>query len=254
MKFASIPGGSALMLDPRVARLQKLRKTVYNAGMGIEDEVASLPVRHVCWFITLTYRGVGDWRPQHVRDYLKRVRVWLYRRHIPMRYVWVAELQRRGAVHYHLLLWLPRGVKLPYSDTRGWWPHGFTEQKPARKRVGYLMKYTSKGSKDADHDFPRGCRLYGYGGVCSTTRRRVRWWRAPARVRLYFGDVLGLTFDLVDLRKIVGGWLDKLSGLMLESNWKLYCFSKSKLVFFQIHDPDVFNVKFLHDFALQPAA
>jgi Protein of unknown function (DUF3296). len=33
-------------------------------------------------------------------------------------YVWVAELQKRGALHYHVLLWLPRGLTLPNPTSK----------------------------------------------------------------------------------------------------------------------------------------
>ena len=248
--FAQFPGGSAVMICPRTARLEKLRKTVYNAGMGIEDDIALTNKRHTCWFVTLTYRGVEDWKPQHIRDYLKTVRSFFWRRGIPLRYVWCAELQKRGAVHYHLLIWLPKkkGIKMPKSDVMGWWKHGSSNTLVARKRTGYLMKYTSKGSSDADHDFPKGCRLYGFGGVTINTRRRIRWWRAPARVRKYFISQ-GFSLLDVDFRKIVGGWVDKVSGLVVMGIYKLFSFSRSRLVFVQIGDPDVFDIRHVHDFA-----
>lgn len=246
--FKQVPGGSAVMICPRTARLEKLRKTVYNAGMGIEDDVSATGIKHTCWFITLTYKEVLAWRAQHIRDYFKRLRSYFYRKNIALRYVWVAELQKRGAVHYHILLWLPKGTRMPKSDTRGWWIHGSTETKPARKRVGYLMKYASKDKFDADHDFPKGCRLYGFGGVSIDVRRRIRWWRAPARVRKYFISQ-GFSFQQVDLRKMVGGWLDILSGYVVMSIYKLFSFTRSRLVFYCVGDPDVFDIRHVSDFA-----
>ena len=76
--------------------------------------------------LTLTYREVGAWHPRHISELLQRVRVWLRRRGERLRYVWVGELQQRGALHYHVLCWLPRGLTLPKPDKQGWWTHGST--------------------------------------------------------------------------------------------------------------------------------
>lgn len=51
-----------------------------------------------------------------ITELLQRIRVWVRRRDHGLRYVWVAELQQRVALHYHLLLWLPRGLTLPEFD------------------------------------------------------------------------------------------------------------------------------------------
>lgn len=115
-------------------------------------------------FITLTYRDVGDWRPHHVRHYTHAVRQYCRRRGVDLRgYEWVAELQARGAVHYHLVFWWSahygRGFQLPKPDQGGYWPHGSSNIRRLRT-VGemYLAKYVSKGDFGT---FPKGLRLYG---------------------------------------------------------------------------------------------
>ena len=66
--------------------------------------------------LTLTYREIGQWNPRHISDLLQRIRVWL-RAGPRLRYVWVAELRARR-VHYHAVLWLPRGLTLPKPDNK----------------------------------------------------------------------------------------------------------------------------------------
>lgn len=132
--------------------------------------------------LTLTYRSCDEWSPRHVADLLQHVRKWLDREHgSKLAYVWVAELQKRGALHYHLALWLPHGVQIPKPDAQGWWPHGSTNVKAARKAVPYLLKYMSKGMDF--QGFPKGARLYGSGGVEHAMRRARRWLGLPAFVR-----------------------------------------------------------------------
>lgn len=137
----------------------------------------------VCHFVTLTYRGVNDWRSDHKSAATERYRRYCARIGVLCRYVWVAETQDRGAVHYHLLAWLPRGVRMPFWDrpttspsgrtAAAFWPHGWTNVQRARAGVGYLMKYVSKG--DGQAAFPHGLRLHGAGGL-DEHGKAVRAW------------------------------------------------------------------------------
>lgn len=63
--------------------------------------------RETVWFVTLTYVGVDDWRARHISDCLAAIRKWCQRQAATFKYLWVAELQKRGAIHYHLAIWLP---------------------------------------------------------------------------------------------------------------------------------------------------
>lgn len=197
------PTGSVVFISNRKARLYRLRKSVYNAGEEIE---ANIPTHWTCFFVTLTYKNLGDWEPNHVRDFLGRVRVWLSRRGYKLHYVWVAELQKRGAVHYHLLIWLPPGMVMPKPDKRGWWPHGSTNTDVAKKRTGYLMKYVSKGEKDKKK-FPKGIRIYGYSKHFVGISRRVAFYRAPLWLREKFPS-----YHNCHLLRKTGFWVDKLTG------------------------------------------
>lgn len=137
------------------------------------------------WMVTLTYRGTNaDWRADHLKECWHRFRAWCNRQGLRARYVWVAELQQRGTIHYHAVIWLPVGVRCPAFDSRGWWPHGMTNRKAVRhSAVGYLMKYLSKGTEVGAGSFPKGARLYGVAGLDHAGRRARRWLRLPAFVQ-----------------------------------------------------------------------
>lgn len=201
--------GSVVFVSNRKARLYRLRKSVYNAGEEIE---ANIPAHWNCYFVTLTYREVGDWKPNHIRDFLHRVRMWLARRGYKLHYVWVAELQKRGAVHYHILVWLPPGIVMPKPDAFGWWPHGSTNRDISKKRTGYLMKYVSKGEKEGKK-FPKGIRIYGYSRHFETISRRVSYYRAPLWLRNNFSD-----YKNCYLVRKTGFWVDKLTGECFETS------------------------------------
>jgi len=170
----------AFQIDPKASMLPRLRRAV---GFAARGHAVSEKGKRTddCWMVTLTYRGVDDWRSHHMSDAMQRARVWCKREGFAFRYVWVAELQERGAIHYHVALWLPRGKRPPKFDARGWWPHGMTQRIKARGAVGYLMSYLKKGSHDGK--FPKGSRRYGVGGLDHSLRRARRWLGLPAFVQ-----------------------------------------------------------------------
>lgn len=171
-------------------RVKRLKRSVWASGHlhGLADAGHRPPV---CWFVTLTYRPGVDWASNHIRFAIGRYREWCRRNGHAVRYTWVAELQARGAVHYHLLFWLPRGVSMPQWDRvpRGarvpFWQHGMTNTQIAKAGVGYLMKYLSKLGELSR--FPKGLRLYGIGGLNADGRSIRSWFNLPEWVKAEHG-------------------------------------------------------------------
>ena len=167
------------------ARLKRMKRRVCKAaevhGKGVGGEGDTLQPA----MITTTYCGeVGQWRPEHISDALRLVRKWMARRGYRLRYVWVAELQERGEVHYHVLCWLPRarGQMPPFWDKQGWWPHGSTRCEWAYSPVGYMAKYATKvGQKDR---LPGGARMHGSGGFTVPERLAMSHHSRPTWARL----------------------------------------------------------------------
>lgn len=116
--------------------------------------------------MTLTYKAnMGDLKRgwQDYSHFMKRLRRALSKN--VLRYIAVPEFQKRGAVHFHVLVW---GVPLDYvkseRNTRLFadiWGHGFLDLHEADDRpqlAGYLAKYLSKTYLD---DRLREQRCYG---------------------------------------------------------------------------------------------
>jgi hypothetical protein len=171
-------------MDVQERRIKRLRRTVWACGK-LHELGKPNGARENVWFVTLTYRGVYDWRPRHISSCLRAVRKWCKKRNVPFRYVWVTELQQRGAVHYHLAVWLPKRLRLPKFDKQGWWPHGMTNGVIAKHAIGYLMKYLSKIS--AVHVFPKGARIHGYGGITPQFRNVCGWYNLPEWCKQLYG-------------------------------------------------------------------
>lgn len=173
----------AFTIDREAHRLAKLRRAVGFAARGHMVSERGRRSDQVL-MVTLTYSGSNDeWHARHISEFLKRVRHWLLRRRLPFRYVWVAELQQRGVIHYHAAIWVPRGLKLPMPDRQGWWPYGMTRIEVARNAIPYLLKYLSKETSKTFGRFPKGARLYGVGGLDHSMRRARRWLGLPAFVQ-----------------------------------------------------------------------
>lgn len=163
-----------LARTPQLTRINRMQRLVLAGADEMSSAHQRARRRHRVAMITTTYRPEVRWEPRQISTLLQRIRDWLARRRHPLRAVWVLELQRRGAPHYHVLIWLPRGVELPKPDDQGWWPHGSTRIEWARRAAAYLSKYTSKGRLDCQR-LPHGARVYGIYG-CPV---HLGYWRAP---------------------------------------------------------------------------
>lgn len=188
---------NCITIDPKAARVTRLRK-----GLGIAaKQLHNLgPRNQQIWMQTLTYKGDNrNWRPEHISRYLDALRRWHYARtgSRTTRYAWVAELQERGVIHYHVIVWLSAGLVPPKPDTpwrrtdkRGnvtheppMWPHGMSNRQCSTAPVAYLMKYASKIESKNVGTFPHGARIHGAGGLDSTGRCIRRWVLWPAYVQ-----------------------------------------------------------------------
>lgn len=200
-------------IDPILTRMRRMTRSVLTAARMHEFEL--LNKRHRTAMLTLTYREVHGWNPKHISELLQRIRVWVGRRGHDFRYVWVAEMQQRGALHYHVLIWLPRGLTLQKPDKQGWWTHGSTRIEWARKPVGYLAKYASKLDSKAGIGFPCGARLHGRGGLGEFGTSVAQWFNLPQWAR----EICDLAGRAVRVKGI--GLVERDSGVCMPTPWRV---------------------------------
>lgn len=169
--------GSLIRVDREKSRLKRLQCSVLTAARLHVQQKARWKVA----MVTCTYAPQHDWMPNQMSELVRHIRQYLKRRGVEMRHTWVLEQTKKGRPHYHLLLWLPRGLTIPKPDKRGWWPYGWTRIEWARDAVGYIAKYATK----CDSLFPpaRGARMHGNGGVTGEALLEQRWWKLPAWLR-----------------------------------------------------------------------
>jgi hypothetical protein len=201
-------------IDPIKARHTRLKRSILVAAKLFEHAFRGFRVRPA--MLTLTYRDVDGFEPRHVSELLKRIRQWVERRGHPFCYVWVAELQQRGALHYHVLIWLPKGLTLPKPDKQGWWPHGSTRIEWARHPIGYLLKYASKF--DTKVGLPKGARLHGAGGLKDEAAKQIRrWFNLPTWLK----HLAGVGSRFVRAKGV--GLVDASTGICVPSPWRVSC-------------------------------
>lgn len=106
--------------------------------------------------ITLTFRGSEEsWRGQYrIRAFLNTLRHSTRGLETTVAYIWSAEIQKRGALHYHLVV---TGLPfIPKARLQSWWRHGFADIRAtstsgaARYAAKYIGKATAASSETQD--------------------------------------------------------------------------------------------------------
>src|SRR3990172_4707989 len=151
----------AVMIDTFYIRIRKMQKRLHAWASLVLKHREEVPCRLV--MITLTYRAVDGWRAGHMNEFLRNLKQRLGKKLYA--FAWVAELQKRGAVHYHVVLLTMKGARIPKPDKCSLWPHGMSKIETARSPF-YLMTYTGKEYQKDLAKYPKGCWLY----ACS-----IRW-------------------------------------------------------------------------------
>lgn len=170
--------GVVFSTDTHKARLGRMQKRMYgytsalhcasNGKQLFADEKKNKSKKEPkTYMATLSYRPGVEWKPHDI----KRVTSWLKRRYADrlLSYAWVAELQARGAIHYHMLVTLSSG-SLKFLDRSQKakkhgrefvpWPFGSGNVKKA-KSVHYLSKYIGKEHQKDYCRMPKGARCFG---------------------------------------------------------------------------------------------
>lgn len=194
------------------ARLRKMSHAIKSTATQIEGDLQKGGFRYRAALITLTYRDGEGWSPNDIAGVMNNYRMWSSRRGYQLSGVWVMEQTKKGRPHYHIVLFVPRGVTPPMPDKQGWWSRGTTNCKWARRPVAYIAKYASK--MDGVGELPAGARLHGHHGLSGSQIARRRWNVSPLWVRQAVPQAHGVRY--------VGGWYrDLTTGIEYRSPWTI---------------------------------
>lgn len=187
-------------------RYSRMRRSIVEWANLMNLTYSSDSYRRV--MITLTYKGVNDWQPNDITDYVKSLRARLGTNLVT--YAWVAELQRRGAIHYHMIVIVKRGTNIPRPDKSGMWNHGSTSRDTA-KSVFYLVTYLGKEYQKNFSEFPHGARCFGIGVFEDRVRNELRFCRLKDWEQKFMICRANMDWDLLkeerDYRRGSSGWV-----------------------------------------------
>lgn len=158
--------------------------------------------------LTLTYPESVTPSGKEVSALLDKLRAKLKRKGQPLLYTWV--LERSRAYHYHLMVWLPRDMRLAPSLLQRWWPHGHhcVEQ---CESVSRWSKYMAKS--ETKETLRAGVRIFGCGGLDDAGKDAVRFACLPTWLRRQKPDIRHL------LKRRGGGWVDTTTGEIYVCSW-----------------------------------
>ncbi len=158
--------------------------------------------------VTLTYAHDADFCPRHITRFINCLRSKLKRRGYTLLYVWV--LERAEVLHYHLVLWLPRGFILSHADLMRWWPWGSTWTQSCRKVSAWIRYISKRESKD---HLPISARAYGCGGLDESAKDSIQKDMLPRWLK----TLLPAEAKVRRVPKV--GWTDMSTGEIYESPW-----------------------------------
>jgi hypothetical protein len=192
--------GEAFEPDARVMRQRRLWKRT----RGWAQAIAAMRLKRKrtrMIMVTLTLRPGAAWQANMIREFMLTVRKILKNRLLG--YAWVAEMQRRGAVHYHVLLVVPSDARLPKPDRAGLWAHGSTRIETARK-AWYIVKYTQKFEEGVI--FPRGLRLFAVFIARDAVSVAERWEFRLSTLPRWMIDLMREDYRLWSWERVRGGY------------------------------------------------
>jgi hypothetical protein len=164
----SVPLGKVLVIDQVKVRYDRMRKRI----KALSDVLSGVPGARLV-MVGLTYKPGDGYEPNHIRDFMSLAKRKLGTKLLG--YAWVGEMQERGAIHYHVLLYLAKGARLPKPDKAGWWKHGSSSVTSAKSPY-YLLSYTKKKYQKDYDKFPKGMRAFAVWVKESLLSERLRYF------------------------------------------------------------------------------
>lgn len=139
--------------------------------------------------VGLTLAPGVEYRPRLISDWIRAAKRELGGSYLD--HFFVAEMQERGAVHWHVCVVIRRGGRLEMPDKSGSWPWGSSSVKVCRQMADakYMAWYWSKEDQKGGPggpSFPDGLRMFGHGngrGMPVRQRLMFRLFSLPMWLR-----------------------------------------------------------------------
>jgi hypothetical protein len=152
IRLANKKTGEIIELEKTELRLSRERKRIFSWSEALKP----LFDKYEILMIGLTYRPGEKWEKNDIRSYMLSLRKFLGT--FLYAYAWVAELQERKAVHFHIMIAVKKGIKIPLPDKSGMWKKGSSNVTKVKSPF-YLVSYMKKAYQK-EGIFPKGLRLF----------------------------------------------------------------------------------------------
>jgi hypothetical protein len=230
-RITATNGEQTISIDSRQARLSRCQRRVHAwAGVlprrprRLRRAASAVGVGPRMVMMTLTYRDVNGWHLYDIRDFMKALHQVLGSSLYG--YAWVLEMQKRGVPHYHVILYVKRGTRIPKPDER-LWKHGLSKIETVKSPF-YICKYTS-GKKQKQYQkegFPSGARMFAVKvyqtDLPDDDMMEFRLSSAPSWLRPHIKEAYAtIGLELRWRRVVGGGWLIVQTGERLCSPWQV---------------------------------
>lgn len=224
-------GGQTITVDSHQSRLSRCQRRVHAWASAlprstrlVRRAAAKMRVGPRMVMLTLTYAQEDGWEANQIRDFLVNLRQLLNDNLYG--YAWVMEMQKRGAPHYHVILYVKRGTRIPKPDEK-LWSHGMSRIETVRSPF-YICKYTSKAHQKAyqKEGLPPGARMFAVkiynSDIPADELFTFRISAAPAWLRPHLIEAREQTGTEIRYARVKGGgWVIKETGEVLCSKWKV---------------------------------
>ncbi len=194
------------------------------------------------YFVTLTMRDDNVLSKDTISNFCRKME---YRDVQIDGYIWVKELQKRGVVHYHMIVLVPDMIRDFYSIVNDSWKHGFVfvkgiEKQKVRNTILYIVKYIRKDLKEKGENdkmkrkIGRGGILrfqaetflgrvvkyseFEYVGSASTKGMKVKFYRCGEMVMFVSSGINGVSIDVVDWNSEIEKIMDRFKYGLKNSN------------------------------------
>jgi hypothetical protein len=186
-------------MDPCQKRLNYLRRRIF-AWCGLAEKWTEMGAK--LWMITLTYRPGEEWKVGDIDKFMRKMKK--NKGIVMFAYAWVGELQKRGAVHFHVMVYA-KG-RIPKPDKSGMWSHGNSKIELARTSF-YLLVHTGKEHQKDFDKFPRGMRAFAVWIKDKDDREELKLSKLSVQQESLVRDLGQDQAKLVmDMLKDLNGW------------------------------------------------
>jgi len=149
--------GGYLVMDTMRLRLQNMRRRIFAWSKVIAIFIAQGRYKMTMYGLTYDTKGTlvkaSEWEPNDIREFIIRLKARMGGRLIA--YAWVAEKQKRGVIHYHVVIVHQGRAPMPDRAYRS---------KNSRGQERYFKRLWEKGNSHSDFDVRSPYYLASYVG------------------------------------------------------------------------------------------